>query len=123
MTSSSERVQAELSRIRETLVQRHGGVDQTAQTGSHTARSAIDRAASRARISAHWGITSELPVIGGVVVLVLRALRIGLRWYINPIVEQQNEFNDTVVRALYELQAEIDELRVSSESARHAGHE
>ena len=40
-----------------------------------------------------------------------RVLRIGLRWYINPIVEQQNAFNDAAVAALFELEMENQRLR------------
>ena len=40
-----------------------------------------------------------------------RAIRILLRWYINPIVEQQNEFNAAILRALYELESELHALR------------
>jgi hypothetical protein len=38
-------------------------------------------------------------------------MRIGLRWYINPIVEQQNLFNEAAVTALYDLQLENERLR------------
>ena len=50
-------------------------------------------------ISAHW------PLIGHslperAVALVNKLVRRALRWYINPIVEQQNAYNDAVARAL-----------------------
>ena len=50
-------------------------------------------------ISAHW------PLIGKtlpqrVIALVNKIVRRYLRWYINPIVEQQNAYNDAVARAL-----------------------
>ncbi|MDQ4044745.1 MAG: hypothetical protein M3173_04765, partial [Chloroflexota bacterium] len=73
--------------------------------------SPIDRAVRLATISAHWAIVSDIPVIGSLVVLVRRVIRIALRWYINPIVEQQNAFNDAAVAALHELEIENADLR------------
>jgi hypothetical protein len=50
-------------------------------------------------VSAHWPLTHRsLPQrIGNFINKVVRRL---LRWYINPIVEQQNAFNDTTARTL-----------------------
>jgi hypothetical protein len=73
--------------------------------------SPVRDAADLASVSAHLPLQSALPFVGALVVMVQRVLRLGLRWYINPIVEQQNAFNDSVVRALTELeirQAELD---------------
>lgn len=61
-------------------------------------------AADLASVSAHLPLQSSLPVIGPIIVLAQRVIRLGLRWYINPIIEQQNAFNDSVVRALGELE-------------------
>jgi hypothetical protein len=55
-------------------------------------------------VSAHIPITSRsLP--GKVGALTKRVVRILLRWYINPIVEQQNRFNSAATRAIGELVA------------------
>jgi DNA-directed RNA polymerase subunit K/omega len=72
---------------------------------------AVEEAARLSVVNAHWGIASDLPIIGPILVLARRAARLALRWYINPIVEQQNAFNEAVVRALYELETENYELR------------
>src|SRR5262249_52651403 len=50
-------------------------------------------------VSAHW------PLIGRtapqrIIALVNKLVRRYLRWYINPIVEQQNAYNDAVARTL-----------------------
>jgi hypothetical protein len=50
-------------------------------------------------ISAHWPLESRGPVQRGIN-FVNKVVRRGLRWYINPIVEQQNDFNDTTARTL-----------------------
>ena len=66
--------------------------------------SSVRDAADLASVSAHLPLQSTLPYVGGLVVFVQRVIRLGLRWYINPVVEQQNAFNDSVVRALTELE-------------------
>jgi hypothetical protein len=50
-------------------------------------------------VSAHWPLTgTTLPQRA--IALVNKLVRRYLRWYINPIVEQQNAYNDAVARAL-----------------------
>jgi hypothetical protein len=107
-TGASVTEQARL--IRQAILERHGYGNEEALPDSVHER-AIEDAAGLATVTSHWGITSTAPVVGPAVVLIRRVLRIGLRWYINPIVEQQNAFNDATVRALYELQSDIDKLR------------
>ncbi|HET7035329.1 MAG TPA: hypothetical protein VFI42_06575 [Thermomicrobiaceae bacterium] len=73
--------------------------------------SPVANAANRARVSAHFYLYDDVPIIGGPITMVKRVIRLGLRWYINPIVEQQNQFNEAVVRALRaieERQAELE---------------
>jgi len=60
-------------------------------------------------VSAHWPLTGQtLPQKA--VALVNKLVRRGLRWYINPIVEQQNAYNDAVARALRLLADAYTEL-------------
>jgi hypothetical protein len=106
--------------IREAILRRHGFSDEAAVPGINQP-GALEDAVSLATVNAHWGIASSLPVVGRVVVLVRRAMRIGMRWYINPIVEQQNAFNDATVRALFELQAENDALRAELDQLKRDG--
>src|SRR5437016_1409983 len=46
-------------------------------------------------VSAHWSLLGKT-VPQRVVALVNKLVRRYLRWYINPIVEQQNAYNDAV---------------------------
>lgn len=64
-----------------------------------------------ATVNAHWGITSSWPMFGRIEVLAKRTMRILLRWYINPIVEQQNAFNLAVLAALYEIEAQLHAMQ------------
>lgn len=50
-------------------------------------------------VSAHWSLEAHT-VLERVLRLLYRFMRRGLRWYINPIVEQQNAFNDVTTRTL-----------------------
>ena len=97
-------------RIRLAILNRYG-FESDAQVPAGGGGNAVEDAARLATVNAHWGIVSEMSLFGRPIVLAKRATRIALRWYINPIVEQQNAFNDAVVRSLYELQAENDRLR------------
>jgi hypothetical protein len=62
-------------------------------------RRSLDEIELHRVISAHWPLLGKtLPQ--RVVALVNKLVRRYLRWYINPIVEQQNAYNDAVARAL-----------------------
>jgi hypothetical protein len=110
MTPSRAEVHAEVRRIRAAILARHGHDDVTRHPGI-AAPSPAEEAARLATINAHWGISSDVPLLGPLVVLSRRVLRLMLRWYINPIVEQQNAFNEAAVRAIHDLYAENEQLR------------
>ena len=79
-----------------------------------TEQAAIDdplrQAADFAHVSAHFPIMWRLPVVGRGLSLVKRVMRIGLRWYINPIVDQINDFNEATITALNTLAARQEAL-------------
>jgi hypothetical protein len=56
-------------------------------------------------VSAHLPITWDLRVVGRLGAYTKRLVRLLLRWYINPIVEQQNRFNAATARAIVEINA------------------
>ncbi|HEX2281476.1 MAG TPA: hypothetical protein VHG52_06910, partial [Thermomicrobiales bacterium] len=97
-------------RLRAAILKRNG-YSSEADVPRDERKNALADAAALAPLNAHWGIVSNVPVGGRLIVLIKRVMRIGLRWYINPIVDQQNAFNDAAVRAMYALQAENDRLR------------
>lgn len=111
MKADQERVSQQVASLRQALLERHGIESERDLSAVTPVESALEEATRLARVSAHWGITATLPVIGPLEVLIKRIMRLVLRWYINPIVEQQNTFNDAVVAALHELRAENDRLR------------
>jgi hypothetical protein len=72
-----------------------------------------------ARVGRYQHVQSHLPigwptmpdgVLPKVSIYVKKVTRRLLRWYINPIVDQQNLFNEAVVDMLAELTTEIEEL-------------
>lgn len=111
MRADDETVANQVANLRQALLERHGVKSENELIANSSIDSALLAATRQARITAHWGITPTLPVLGRLEVLAKRVMRLGLRWYLNPIVEQQNSFNDAVVTALYELRAENDRLR------------
>jgi hypothetical protein len=111
-----------LEAIREGVVQRAGYASRS-EVPPLGAASPVADAADLARISAHLPVTPDLRLIGPVIGLARRGLRLGLRWYINPIVEQQNAFNESVVRALAALDARQGELERQLERRGSTGAE
>jgi hypothetical protein len=61
-------------------------------------------------VSAHLPITWEIPLIGRAIALAKRVTRLLLRWYINPIVDQQNDYNAAVARAFVHVAAQQESL-------------
>lgn len=82
---------------------------------------------SKFAIRAYLPISSHRKVIGKVIIFAKKAVRKCLKWYIEPIVEQQNEFNASAtasINAVYnndivtnqfmrEVKAQIEEVKVS----------
>jgi hypothetical protein len=56
-------------------------------------------------VSAHLPITWDMRVFGRLLAYTKRVVRVLLRWYINPIVEQQNRFNSATARAITVMNA------------------
>jgi hypothetical protein len=70
----------------------------------------LDQVHATARVEGHWPIawpTWPKGLWPKLVALVQKVIRRLLRWYIDPIVEQQNRFNSTVVQALNEMWWEL----------------
>lgn len=62
-------------------------------------------------VSAHLPITwGGPPLVGRGIAYAKRATRLLLRWYINPIVEQQNNFNASISRSLIQINAYLEQM-------------
>ena len=104
-------VEATLAGIKRRVRERQGLVPDGPDEPPAEARSALTEAMDAAHISAHTPILWDVPIVGRGIALTKRTVRLLLRWYINPIVDQQNDFNPAVVRALAELSAEAERLK------------
>jgi hypothetical protein len=85
-------------------------------------RDAVAEVEALRAVSAHWPLTWRTPRERAQV-FVQRLIRRGLRWYIAPIVEQQNAYNNAVARTLHlllqanrQLAAEVAELRSAKDA-------
>jgi hypothetical protein len=120
-------VEATLAGIKRRVRERQGLAPDGPDEPPAEARSALTEAMDAAHISAHTPILWDVPVVGRGIALTKRTVRLLLRWYINPIVDQQNDFNAAVVRALAELSAEVERLKAEVGSGKwevgkeHAG--
>ena len=104
---SRERTAAAIAGIRAEIERRSQlspGIDR------HGLERSLAEARRQAKVVAHWGITPSWPLFGRFEVLAKRAMRILLRWYINPLVDQQNAFNLSVLAALYEMEAHLEAI-------------
>ena len=108
-TVASDDLAATLEAVR-VAVRKQSGYRSAAEVPPASASSPVAEAAELAAVSAHLPVTWDTPVIGRAIAMSKRAMRLALRWYINPIIEQQNAFNDAVVRALVTLEARQEQL-------------
>src|SRR5690349_1386525 len=108
---SAGEIEATLAAIKRRVRERQGLIPDGPDEPPGDARSALTEAMDAAHISAHTPILWDIPVVGRGIALTKRTVRLLLRWYINPIVDQQNDFNAAIVRALAELTAEVERLK------------
>jgi hypothetical protein len=74
-------------------------------------RALVRQVNERWNISAHLPITwGGPPLIGRGLAYAKRVTRLLLRWYINPIIEQQNNYNAATTRALLQINAYLEQL-------------
>jgi hypothetical protein len=109
VSTRSERIDRQSERLKVAIRARRGiaGID---GLPPESGRVRLEEAAQLATVTAHWGIATDIPIITRAVVFTRRSMRLLLRWYINPIVEQQNAYNQSVLNALRDLRAENDAL-------------
>ena len=69
------------------------------------------RARARSAAEQFWAVTAERPPHGGPVARFLkRALRRAMRWYVEPLAQQQRSFNDAALKLIDALGEELDRL-------------
>lgn len=103
---------ADLQQRIQTNTQASGQANELTHAELHALREALHELELTRVISAHWPIEGH-GIVGRVIAVIQKVTRRLLRWYINPIVEQQNAYNDAVLRALRLL---IDAYQEQSQS-------
>jgi SAM-dependent methyltransferase len=69
------------------------------------------RARARSAAEQFWAVTAERPPHGGAIARLLkRVLRKAMRWYVEPLAQQQRSFNDAALRLIDALGEELDRL-------------
>ncbi len=99
-----------LSELREQIRQRRARMSVADTSDPHALnlaelRRSVETVNDTWFVSAHLPITWETRILGRLNAYTKRLVRILLRWYINPIVEQQNRFNSAVARTTVEMLA------------------
>ena len=118
MTLQDEQLAATLAALRNEVRAARAARPAGEQSGAaRELQHAIEELEYTRVVSAHWPLEAT-SLIGRAWVLVHKLVRRYLRWYINPIVEQQNAYNDTVARALRLLAAEVGALRAEAAAQR-----
>jgi len=75
------------------------------------------RARARSAAEQFWAVTAERPPHGSAPVRLLkRALRRTMRWYVEPLAQQQRSFNDAILKLIDTLFGELD--RIAAETDR-----
>jgi hypothetical protein len=131
MSQADDAIRTDIDDVAQTLAQlkaavrRNAGKSASYNEVGTSAANELTQLADLAVISAHLPVSWSTPLVGRAIALSKRATRVLLRWYINPIVEQQNNFNDAVVRALATLEArqgELDRRLAASAETEPADH-
>ena len=116
MSQSNDALRGEMSDVADALeairsaVRRNAGYATASDVPPVAGSSVMTELSDLAIVSAHLPITWSKPVVGRLIALSKRATRLMLRWYINPIVEQQNSFNEALVRTVATLEERIRDV-------------
>jgi hypothetical protein len=103
--------QADQSTLQAIVVQR-GATEPPARFPELDLVALAPQLGQRASVSAHWPIGGS-GLVGQISALMQKIVRQYLRWLINPIVDQQNAYNDAVTRSIQQLSRRDSELRAA----------
>jgi hypothetical protein len=116
MSQADDAIRTDIDDVAETLAQLKAAVRRNAGKAASynevgtSAANELTQLADLAVISAHLPVSWSAPLVGRAIALSKRATRVLLRWYINPIVDQQNSFNEELVRVIASLEERLHEL-------------
>jgi hypothetical protein len=116
MSQADDAIRTDIDDVAQTLAQlkaavrRNAGKSASYNEVGTSAANELTQLADLAVISAHLPVSWSAPLVGRAIALSKRATRVLLRWYINPIVDQQNSFNEELVRVIASLEERLHEL-------------
>jgi hypothetical protein len=116
MSQADDAIRTDIDDVAQTLAQlkaavrRNAGKSASYNEVGTSAANELTQLADLAVISAHLPVSWSTPLVGRAIALSKRATRVLLRWYINPIVDQQNSFNEELVRVIASLEERLHEL-------------
>ena len=114
MTDRDTQVEVVLDEVRERVRARRAAVGSTRDADERALsemQAAIQDVNVNAKVNSHLPLLWEDMIVGRLRALVQRVVRRLLRWYINPIVDQQNVHNAAAAKALTLLAADNARLR------------
>ena len=114
MTDRDTQVEVVLDEVRERVRARRAAVGSTRDADERALsemQAAIQDVNVNAKVNSHLPLLWEDMIVGRLRALVQRVVRRLLRWYINPIVDQQNVYNAAAAKALTLLAADNARLR------------
>ena len=80
----------------------------------------IARLRTPATVQIEFPSGSARPVVGPAIRFAKRVVRRGLRWYVKPVIDQQNRFNHAVLDLAERLRLQNEQLRNELEALRPA---
>lgn len=92
------------------LVEQRGSQEPPATSPDIALRTMPHQVSQHSQVNAHWPLGGD-GLLQRVAAQVQKAIRLGLRWLINPIVEQQNSFNAAVAESIPPLLTADGETR------------
>ena len=111
MTTQDQEIATALEAIRSRVLARRAALGASEEQSLSEMQAALQDVNAHARVNSHLPLLWEDMVVGRLRSLVQRLVRRLLRWYINPIVDQQNVYNAASANALTLLSAENARLR------------
>ena len=82
------------------------------------------RARARSAAEQFWAVTAERPPHGGAVSrFVKQTLRKAMRWYVEPLAQQQRSYNDALLKLVDALGEEVDRLSATREERERLARE
>lgn len=96
-------------------------VEESLELSLKKLRKQIEVARRDGQLILNTSIVSRPGCVGKVIVCVKKIIRKGVWWYINPVCEQQNKFNEEVIAVLNGILSILNQQKEETSSVESAG--